>query len=61
MASSTKITEKRTKAKQRKAGHKRKAKLARHGTTPSQATLFGDEPHAARHTAHANNTVAHAK
>jgi hypothetical protein len=53
MASSTKITQKRAKAKARKAGHKRKVKLARKGTTPSQAKLFGDEPHAARHAAHA--------
>ena len=42
MASSTKITEKRAKAKQRKTGHKRKVQLQKQGTTPRIAVLFGD-------------------
>jgi hypothetical protein len=42
MASSTKITETRAKAKHRKTGHKRKVKLEKKGTTPRAAVLFGD-------------------
>ena len=43
MASATKITEFKAKMKHKKAGHKRKLKTARRGTTPTQAKLFGDE------------------
>ena len=42
MASSTKITENRAKAKRTKMGKKRKAALSRKGTTPPAAKIFGD-------------------
>lgn len=42
MASATKITGIRNKAKHRKAGRARKNKLAKQGTTKSQKKMFGD-------------------
>lgn len=42
MASATKITMRKAKMKHKKAGHKRKMKTARKGTTPTQANLFQD-------------------
>jgi hypothetical protein len=42
MASQTAVTQNRHKAKQRKAGRKRKNALAKNGTTKSQKKMFGD-------------------
>ena len=43
MASPTKIYMTRVRLKTKKAGRKRKNKLANHGTTPTRAAFFGDE------------------
>ena len=43
MASPTKNVKGIRKAKDAKAGKKRKAKIRNHGTTKSKAELFGDE------------------
>lgn len=42
MASATQMTQNKNKAKQRKAGRKRKNKLAKNGTTKTQKKMFGD-------------------
>ncbi len=42
MASRTLVLKKKRKSRARKAGHERKAEMARKGTTPSMAVLFGD-------------------
>ncbi len=42
MASCTLVLKKKRKSRARKAGHERKAAMARKGTTPSMAVLFGD-------------------
>jgi hypothetical protein len=42
MASATKVTENRIKAKRTKMGKKRKAAMRKRGTTPTAAKLFGD-------------------
>ena len=42
MASSSAVTQNRTKAKQKKMGKKRKNANAKNGTTPTQKKLFGD-------------------
>lgn len=43
MASCTKVYKARKALKKKKAGRKRKNKLAKHGTTPDKATFFGDK------------------
>ena len=42
MASCTLVLKKKRQARAKKAGHERKAELARKGTTPAMAVLFGD-------------------
>jgi hypothetical protein len=42
MASRTLVLKKKRKSRARKAGHERKAEMARKGTTPAMAVLFGD-------------------
>ena len=44
MASPTKVYMCRVRLKTKKAGRKRKNKLANHGTTPTKAAFFGDSP-----------------
>ncbi len=43
MASIAKVTKVRVALKKRKAGRKRKNRLAKHGTTPTKAVFFGDK------------------
>ncbi len=43
MASNTTILHRRDRLKKKKAGRKRKARLARKGTTPTKAAFFGDK------------------
>jgi hypothetical protein len=44
MASVTKVFKVRKKLKNRKQGRARKNRLAKLGTTPTQAVFFGDKP-----------------
>ncbi len=42
MASATKVYKARKKLKARKQGRKRKNRIARHGSTPAKAAVFGE-------------------